>query len=761
MINKFFLTSKNVKGSETSMKKGMLLEVLVVIGALIYAIILMSSYLNVKADETVPIEENVSKEIPDVEKNVDDINDIKIPSEENSDTKNSNQENDDDKSMFEEFLVENKAANDTDDIDGDGEEGASQGKGKYVSPSPRPLKSLGMIIRAGFFVQPSKEYYVKEGKSIIIKSKFKESIWNRLSGVLILKDPVPNYRWRYSEDMEHWLRFKKKVAHSKNYEFKAKKAGKYYFQSRASSGVLLGLGALYYYSEVATVHVVKEPKNIVDLKVKTEEDYLYNLKGLDNITTAHETIEPKDATGYVEWSGDNNTLARIDPISGEIEANQKGISGEYTVTGTFINNDGTKLSANTKIEIGGGLDDETVHVGENATFKLKGVDQEQMMDEWRVEWYEQKKGKDKKLKSGEKDPTFTIEKTTIYDHQRKIYAKVYAKTNGSGNQKEHSFETRVANLNVLNLYTPNISFDVEVENLTYKDENHKHNTDKVMQGDRIKITSSMNNENPLSVLKYGVFELPLQPNMKEKHIKSVVMDGKKLKNKDFSVSNDDGCPHVRIENIDFVVSGNGEGLFHVVEVEFDAREPDETMNFVTQPRIHGNTKFDSNDSSDNAHNYANQSPQQLLINYTNDKLTITPNKISFGEVSNLTSGEIVNRTNYNDKLNSVVVINDNRRKNCKHNLSVSQKSKFKCESNGATLPVSLRYYDEDGGFTILDNGDVPIPDEDIIEDDMSGIDSINWEKNCGLLMHVDETDLGNIAAGTYHAKLEWTAMDVI
>lgn len=216
------------------------------------------------------------------------------------------------------LMIENntRAKDDDGDEDGEGEEGAAQGNGKYVKPSPRPLKSLGMIIRSGFFVQPSKHYYVKTGKSVIIKSRYRESIWNRLSGLLILKDPTPNYRWRYSEDMVHWLRFKKKVCHTKNYEFKAKKTGDYYMQSRASSAVLLTLGRLYYYSEIANVHVVDEPKDAINLKVETDEDYLYNLEDLDNITNAHEIVAPKDASGIVRWSGDNSSLATIDPISG-------------------------------------------------------------------------------------------------------------------------------------------------------------------------------------------------------------------------------------------------------------------------------------------------------------------------------------------------------------------------------------------------------------------------------------------------------------
>ncbi|WP_125713870.1 hypothetical protein [Companilactobacillus kedongensis] len=720
------------------MKKVVLLGSLILIWTLLFLASMISSSSSVNADEVgVNEEQIVGSEVK----------------------KNSNK--DQEKSSFEEMIAENKASDDIDDIDGDGEEGASQGKGKYVHPSHRPVKALGMIIKAGFFVQPNKAYYVQKGRSVIIKSKFKESIWNRLSGLLILKDPTPNYRWRYSEDMTHWLRFKKKVAHSKNYEFKAKKVGTYYMQSRASSGVLLGLGVIHYYSDVTTIHVVEDPKNIIHLSVDTDEDYLFNLKGLDNITNAHETVDPIDASGQMTWSGDNKSLAKIDPISGEIEANQKGISGEYTITGTFINNDGTQISANKTIEIGGGLDDETVDVGDDATFEIKGIYQAHMMDDWHVEWYESKKGKDIKLKTEKQDLSYTIKNTTMNDHQRHFYAKIYAKTNGEGNQKEHSFVTRTAVLNVLNNVDPEISFDVEVENLTYTKENHKHNTDKVVKGDRIKVTSILNNENPLGVLKYGVFELPLQNNIEAKHIKKVVLDGKVLREEEFSISNDDECPHIRIENLDFIVRGTGEGLLHKIEVEFDAREPDTTMQFMTKPRIHGNTKFESDDSSDQAHNYRAYSDKTLLINYTNDKLVIKPNDISFGKVSNLTSGELLNRTNFNDKSKSVVIIDDHRRKNCKHNLFVCQKSDFKCERNGDTLPVSLRYYDEDGGFTPLTNTNSPIPDEDINSDNESDTDAVVWEKNCGLLMHVDETNGKNIASGIYKAKLEWTAMDVL
>lgn len=764
------------------MKKSVILWLLVT-GVVLFLLNIPVGYSNVKADGEKSAAENIIKETDPLNKKnvsednvVDSDNSKSKESEEQKDSKKS--ETDDQKSQekeeqestkeqeksdFDLMVEENmaKANNDDGDEDGDDGPGADQGKGRYVKPSPRPLKSLGMIIRSGFFVQPSKHYYVKTGKSVIIKSKYKESIWNRLSGLLILADPIPNYRWRYSEDMEHWLRFKKKVCKSKNYEFKAKKTGDYYLQSRASAGLLLSLGRLYYYSEIANVHVVDEPKDAINLKVRTDEDYLYNLKSLDNVTTAHDIVAPEDASGTVRWSGDNKSLATIDPISGEIEANTEGRDGEYTITCTFTNNDGTKVTANKAISIGGGLDDQTVGVGEDAVFKLEGVEEEEMPKDWHVEWYEVfKKGKDKKLKTGDKDLTYTIKNASHSDNQRHFYVQVFASGDEDTKKREHSFKTRTAVLNVVNPQDPLITFDVEVENLTYKEENHKHNTDKVMKNDRIKITSVMDNKNILSVLKYGVFELPLQNDMGEKDI-TVALDGNTLKKKKYRVINDDGCPHLRVENLEFIANGNGKNLIHKIEVEFNAREPDETMVFDTRPRIHGNTNFDSNDYSDNAHNYLEHSKHSLTMNYTRDELTIEPSDISFGNVSSLNSGEILKRTNFNDKSNSVVVISDHRRKPSSHDLSVSQKTEFKCDITGEKLPVSLRYYNDDGGFTTLSSDELYIPKDDIDVNDASGTDRIFWEKDSGLLMHVNDEDVSGVGVGTYHAKLEWSAKDTI
>ncbi|MFD1417940.1 hypothetical protein [Companilactobacillus keshanensis] len=745
------------------MKKGVLLEFLISIGLLLCLIHLISGYINVKADDkdlgqdmvigTNTLEQSDKK---------NDSNDVLNKKSEEDETENIKEESN---STFEQMIEKNQedSRNDDGDEDGAGEEGSAVGKGKYVHPSHRPLKSMGMIVKAGFFVQPLKNYYVKQDKKIVIKSKFKESIWNRLSGVLILKDPIPNYRWRYSEDMTHWLRFKKSIAHSKNYEFKEKKVGTYYMQARATSGVLLGLGAIYYYSEIATIHVVKEPKNITDLKVETDEDYLFNMKGLDNITNAREIITPEDAAGHVVWSGDNKTLARIDPISGEVEANQNGVSGDYTITGTFLNDDGTKMSAQKTIEVGGGLDDETVNVDEDATFDLKGIDKHTLPEDWHAEWYEKKRGRDVKLATDPHQLSYTIKNTKLEDHKREFYVRVYVRTkiveeDGSEKSKEHKFETRVATLNVLNPNVPYINFEVGIENLSFKDENHKYNIDKVKKGDRIKITTVMNNENILSVLKYGVFELPLQSNMKEKHIEKVSLDGKDLGSRSYSVENDDGCPHLRVENLNFIVTGKGEGLTHTIEVEFNARTPDDSMSFKTIPRIHGNSDFESSDSSDKAHNYTEHSKNNLTMNYTNDKLDIKPNTISFGRVSTMNQGDILNRTSFNDKSESVVTIDDQRRDNKKHSLYVRQITPFQINDSSNTLPVSLRYYNEDGSFTILTDSNAPIPNEDIEENGMSDMDCVVWGRDCGLLMHVDEV---SSAVGTYHATLEWTAKDAI
>ncbi|WP_125589822.1 hypothetical protein [Companilactobacillus jidongensis] len=644
---------------------------------------------------------------------------------------------------------------DGDDSD-DGDDGDDDWDNVYKhKPSPPPLRALGMVFRGGFILQPLENMYVRQSRSITMKSKFIESIWDRLSGVLLLRDQTPNYRWYYSTDKENWTMIakeSKREGKKKTYLYKAKKVGTYYYQVRASSGALLNLFRIPYYSRVSAVHVIQKDVDAEDFKVTLDDDYIYNMDNLDNVTFARENVTPHNATGNVTWSGDNEKLAKVDKITGEIVGNTRGLSGDVRVTGVFTNS-GNGIKSDTKVlRVGGGLDDQTVQAGETATFELFGVNKKELPEKYWIEWHDKTHKEDIVL---EKEQNFKlkIEPTGLKDDKRKIYAKVIVKD--PIKDKEHSFKTRVANLWVLSAGEPNIEIKSKIENESYTESNGaSESIDKVLKGDKLTITSDLENISNGTVLNFAEYKLPLHTSNTKKDIISVqgsTSEGAPLKNIKYHFNDSDKKhKYLQIEDLKF----EDQTKMQIV-VQFKINGVHQKETFVTQPTVEGTPGVDPGEGNDDDEMFREYFSNEIIVHFINNEISITAGNISFGEISSVTEGQLLNRVNYNDKNSAVVEIDDQRRNKKEHQIKVKQESQFMDQSTKTTIPVSLRYYKSDGSFTSIDNNYSDVPKEDLNIHD--NIDSVCWNKDCGVLMHIDDA---NIPAGSYSTVLTWTSFDV-
>ncbi|NKZ24121.1 KxYKxGKxW signal peptide domain-containing protein, partial [Weissella fabalis] len=142
--------------------------------------------------------------------------------------------------------------------------------------------------------------------------------------------------------------------------------GTYYFQLKNNvSGLIYNLN---YYSQVIQVNVFDKSQNATKITTNVDQSYLYY-----NGQQTQANANVGNGTGDVKWTSDNESLAKIDSVTGVITANNAKQSGVVTFTATITNPDGKTLSSKVQVKVGGGLDNQTVTAGSTATFPIQGT----------------------------------------------------------------------------------------------------------------------------------------------------------------------------------------------------------------------------------------------------------------------------------------------------------------------------------------------------------------------------------------------------
>ncbi|WP_230097059.1 KxYKxGKxW signal peptide domain-containing protein, partial [Periweissella fabaria] len=317
----------------------------------------------------------------------------------------------------------------------------------FKTPSAAPLWFI-IFYQGGFTSGP-------KVVNAVVNQPTKLSATNVMTGVdAVLFTGQNFYTWyQYDNATSQWVaRFTdNNKLFGSTVNFTASQAGTYYFQVQSTVNIVFGsIPSTTYYSYIITVHVFDKPQNATTISTSVDNNYLYY-----NGQNAQATANVGNGTGTITWASSNTGLATIDSQTGFITANNNGKSGVVTFTATITNPDGTTLSSSVQVQVGGGLNDQTVLAGNPATFNLQGkAGQAQPADSTTTNTYQWYKAGaisilDTKL-DGQTGPTLVLPNTTSKDNGSQYYAIITTTSiDSKGQSHTSSFTTNKATLNVI------------------------------------------------------------------------------------------------------------------------------------------------------------------------------------------------------------------------------------------------------------------------------------------------------------------------
>lgn len=605
------------------------------------------------------------------------------------------------------------------------------------TPTKDRSKFLGIWMSSGYDLQPNSDYYTTVGNSVTIRTNTRRSVWDAITGVF---DSI-HFRWWKSTDGKKWSEVNKNDnGQRKNFTVTPTTPGTTYYQ----------LDTQYYkyvtwylktnlYSQVTAVHALPEPVDALELKVTVDDDYLYNTSDkLSNTTYAHATPTPSNATGNITWSVDNPDLATIDE-DGQITANSKSLSGWVEVTATMTNPNNPPVSDSVKVEIGGGLDDQTVKSGTIATYPLKGRtggdDDGSSNGKVTVDWYKYAPGSNSRVKVASGDATtYQTPTTTINDDGSYFQAVITFKT-GSISK---TITTNKALLTVIPAGDPDLELTNQLVNNSYTDENDTPlKLNKVINGDQVTYTDTVKNKSSDGILKDGYYVLPLHTGT---IINSVTVAGQTIDSSQYTVIHND-----ETNTNDLVIPLNTINVSDSVAVEVNT-----TVQTILGPEKLQFTPYVYGTSNDG--DVYRQEGTQEEINYISGHLSASvPTSIDYGTIKAYSTDTLKFRQDELNSPNNVVEVDDQRRDKTSVRVSVEQTGEF-IDNNSDNLSANLRYYQNSNYSEILNN-------KTTVSQTNHGdsLASIAWNKEDGLLLYIYDTAL---KAGSYSTMLTWHFEDV-
>jgi len=585
------------------------------------------------------------------------------------------------------------------------------GKGK---PSADATNILGIYMNTGFSLQPDDQYVVVN-KSTTLTTATAHSVLDALN--LLAND---NFQWYTSTD--------KGVTWSKvtsgfraNLTVTPTAVGTTYYQQ--SFQYYVGVPTLLtstYYSRVAAVTAVPSPIPATKLDVTADSNYLYNNQSTAMTTTVDAAPTPVDATGHVTWSIDNTDLATIDSTTGVVTANKNGKSGTVTVTGTMTNDDGSTVSGQTKINIGGGLDDQTVDEGKTASFDIQGNFD---ADPTSVVWHKvDTAGKDTVVANGT-SRSYTTPVTTAADDKAKYYAVLTLGT-GSGTD---TITTNKATLNVNINRTPNVTFKTSAENLTDNSGNTDNAVTNIMSGDTVKVSGTITENNVNSKLDKGDFMMKVPGNIMNTYL---TIDGK---NQAYSVASLNGDFYIVASGLDF-----GTQKTHTFSFDFQSMETT-NLNFAADVEIQG---YNSSEADIGIFKSGD-----ITLGFIDGQLQATAHDVDFGTLTyDNVNQEITGNVVDGDDLLSVT---DNRRDKSAMNITLQQETPF---SNGSHNLAATLSYDNGNGLLPLSNQAQVVASSA----NDSSVPSLGTTTGASLKLKLANAA---IVPGSYSSTLVWTLTD--
>lgn len=603
----------------------------------------------------------------------------------------------------------------------------------YQPPNKPPRKFLGIWLSNGYGLQPPADSYTTVGTEVVLRTSAGRSIWSVALGLF---DSV-HFRWYKSTDAgKTWSSVSQNDnGRKKNFPVTPTEVGTVWYQLDTQYyTAVTPIFKTHIYSQVAAVHAIPEPVNALSLKVTVDDKFLYSTTDkLSNITYAHATPNPTNATGQITWSVDRPDLATIDE-DGQITANSQGLSGMVRATAVFTNQDGSTATGFDDVEVGGGLDDQTVNSGQTASFTPKGNTggdgDDQNTGTVTVVWskYATISSKPVQVASGS-NTTYTTPPTTMADDDSYYQAKITFKTGISSK----SITTNMARLTVIPAPEPEIELTNTIANQTYQDEADTDNLlNNVANLDNVTYHDTITNQSDEGMLKNGYYVIPMRGHTK---VNSVKINGEVLDPDKYAIvddSEDDSDDLV----IDIDTLNTNEQL--KIDVDTTVQNISDKDSFTFTPYIYG---------TDSSGQIYRQEGTKETINYISNQIVPTISDIDFGTITPYTQNILKYRPETTNSPNNIVEVTDNRREKKAMQVYVSQDNDFQHESENATLPASLRYYNGGQYVDILNQKTLLLETEDGV-----ALDSISWNKADGLLLYINP---GQKLTGSYSTTLNW------
>jgi len=616
----------------------------------------------------------------------------------------------------------------------------------YKKPSGDAKSFLGFRTRSGYILQPADKTYIQVDQTKTLNADARRSVIAQAIGILF---PSRRYQWYKSTDGKTWAKISKKEGGTnKKLSLTPTETGTTYYQLETYWTDLIGVTRTkQLYSNVATVYAVPEPVDATSVEVTTDDDYLYNsVNDIVNIETyAHAIPTPANFTGTISWSIDNTNLATIDEEDGLITANTNRLGGIVTVTATMHNPSGKDITGSTEVLVGGGLEDQTVHAGNTATFDLRGnigdLDDEDEdgsdgESDYTVKWYKEDPithSRTQILKDQPQALSYTTPATTLDDDGTIFLAIIQVKYNG----KTYSYTTEDAYLHVLPEGGPSLELHDSLSNETFHDQN---DTDTVIfgvnNGDLVRYKDTVTNESTSGTLKEADYTLPLR---KGTQVASVKLDGKDTTNYKLVDNDDTNSTDLVISGLNFKINES-----HAIEVDTNVTGIDSKTSYTSVPYITG--KNDDNNT------YQKFGTDETL-NYTTNSVVVNKvNDIDYGTINSISSSKTLSRPDELNLPNNMIEFEDMRRYKNPLTVTVSQDSPLQTKT-GDVFAGQLRFYNNGQYTNLLEEPAVIAEtgkDEELV--------SLGWDKDNGILLYLESK--WNVA-GVYKTQVNWTISDSV
>ncbi|WP_119325562.1 Ig-like domain-containing protein [Companilactobacillus musae] len=615
------------------------------------------------------------------------------------------------------------AGNQTEIILADAGTETNPGNIYFKKPSLHPVR-FGVWVTGGFNVNLNSDYYVKVGDPLKLET---HSVRSQVSTFEHPFEPL-EHSWFEKKPNKNWSLIKGATNPSLNID--TSKVGTSYYQIHdLYSGIFSDDS---FFSNSAAVHVIPNDIPAKSIKINVDNDYIYNSdNNFDKMTAyAHAELTPSDATEKVIWSISNTNLATIDQ-DGKITS-VSGKEGSFFIKATITNKDGSVFSDTKLMNVGGGLYDQKARAGENATFTIQGFDDaiRDNTDHLTVEWHKKDpQGHDTKLMTPVDPFIYITGPVSEKDNGDEYYAIIKL--------RDKTLKTSVGKLSVLPTLDPNVVLNGKLQNISFNDgQDSSTALFNVVNGDTINYVMNLNNNGQRDLFNNKLsFYLSLKT-----EVMKIIIDGKQLDEHEYKINsnidNNNQLIEIPVGNLKIGKQKNVqiETLTHGINNQLD---------------FHSTPSFTGTDSD--GHLYQSIG-NPLELHYVSNKITPHFKDIQFESIYSFEKDVLKFRTNDTNSPNEIVHIDDQRRKKNPIRIFLKQPGSLSNSKNGSLLVATLQFYKLDKLLPQNINNKILIE----YSQKNQTLKSIHWNKDEGLLLHVDDT---NFIAGQYNANLSWIIED--